>query len=558
MPSVDFRLRNRRSRNFNFCLFHFSFCTLLTLFLVLSSMPSAIPAEPVDLEEQAQKIASELRCPVCQNLSTGDSPSELAQEMRQIILSQLQEGKTPEQIKAYFVSKYGQWVLLAPRPQGFNLVLWILPFVGAGAGVVLVLFTIRHQSKNKRKGALTASSELPLEATPASLAEEKIKLSTELEELDFDFHSGRLSEADHRELRKEVEARAVEVRKKADSLPPSPPPTSQGAIANSPIRTARKAKEIGPTTGKRNWQLVSGALFLLLFGITLGVLLSNSLRPRESTQDTLTGDFLTGTGPGGIATSSGNDLDSFLAQGRSAFERHEWPQAIESFKKALAIDPNHPEAHSYMGFILAQAGHPEGALLAFDRALSSNPEFPAALWGKGMLLYRVKQDFSGARQTLEKLLHIMPTGAERNEVQKTIIELSQLAGQEKKGGSRTESNRESSALVRGIISIDPKLKVQGNGQAVLFIIARSANSSGGPPLAVQRINQPKFPVSYSLGAENVMIPGTPFSGKVSITARLDKDGNPTTREPGNLIGEYKKNPVTVGAEKIDIVLDQVM
>jgi cytochrome c-type biogenesis protein CcmH len=516
-------------------------------------------AQQQDLEEQVQKIASELRCPVCQNLSTGDSPSELAQEMRQMILSQLQEGKTPEEIKAYFVSKYGQWVLLAPTPQGFNLVLWILPFVAAGAGVVLVLFTIRRRAKNKRKHDPTTPSELPFEAalkpTRASLSEEQLKLSAELEELDFDFHSGRLSEADYRELRKEIEARAVEVRKKADSLAPSP---SQAPISAPPIPPARKAREVRPATARKNWQLVSGGLFLLLFGITLGVFLSNSLRPRESTQDTLTGDFLTGTGPGGVAASSKSELDSFLAQGRSAFERHDWPQAIEAFKKTLAIDPNHPEAHTYMGFILTQAGHPDGALLAFDRALSINPDFPAALWGKGMLLYRVKEDFSGARQTLEKLVRIMPTGPERNEVQKTILELSQLAGKEQESGSKTEANRQSSVLVGGVISIDPKLKTQVDGPAVLFIIARSASSSGGPPLAVRRIDQPKFPVSYSLGPENVMIPGTTFSGKVSIVARLDKDGNPTTREPGNLTGEYKKNPVEVGAEKIDIVLDQVM
>jgi cytochrome c-type biogenesis protein CcmH len=532
----------------------------LILAVIFMLFAANAPAQQQDLEEQVQKIASELRCPVCQNLSTGDSPSELAQEMRQMILSQLQEGKTPEEIKAYFVSKYGQWVLLAPTPQGFNLVLWILPFVAAGAGVVLVLFTIRRRAKNKRKHDPTTPSELPFEAalkpTPASLSEEELKLSSELEELDFDFHSGRLSEADYGELRKEIEARAVEVRKKVDSLALSR--SSQAPIHSSPTPPTQKARRVRPATARKNWQLVSGGLFLLLFGITLGVFLSNSLRPRESTQDTLTGDFLTGTGPGGVAASSRSELDSFLAQGRSAFERHDWPQAIESFKKALAIDSNHSEAHSYMGFILAQAGHPDGALLAFDRALTINPEFPAALWGKGMLLYRVKEDFAGARQTLEKLVRIMPTGPERNEVQKTIFELSQLAGKEQKSGSKTEANKQGSVLVRGVISIDPKLKTQVDGQAVLFIIARSASSSGGPPLAVRRIAQPKFPVSYSLGPENVMIPGTTFSGKVNIVARLDKDGNPTTREPGNLIGEYKKNPVEVGAEKIDIVLDQVM
>jgi hypothetical protein len=44
---------------------------------------------------------------------------------------------------------------------------------------------------------------------------------------------------------------------------------------------------------------------------------------------------------------------------------------------------------------------------------------------------------------------------------------------------------------------------------------------------------------------------------VSIAVRLDKDGNAMTREAGDLTGEYKKNPVEVGAKNVDIVLDQL-
>ncbi|MET0643908.1 MAG: hypothetical protein ABWZ17_05990, partial [Candidatus Binatia bacterium] len=96
-----------------------------------------------------------------------------------------------------------------------------------------------------------------------------------------------------------------------------------------------------------------------------------------------------------------------------------------------------------------------------------------------------------------------------------------------------------------------------DSQATLFIIAR-ADAAKGPPLAVKKIDRPVFPLSYSLGPENVMMQGMPFTGRVTITARLDKDGNPTTRQPGDLTGDYQKNPVTVGSKNIDIVLDQVV
>jgi len=55
-----------------------------------------------------------------------------------------------------------------------------------------------------------------------------------------------------------------------------------------------------------------------------------------------------------------------------------------------------------------------------------------------------------------------------------------------------------------------------------------------------------------------MMQGGPFTGKINITVRLDKDGNPTTRGAGDMTGEYKKNPVEVGSKNVDIVIDQLM
>jgi hypothetical protein len=91
----------------------------------------------------------------------------------------------------------------------------------------------------------------------------------------------------------------------------------------------------------------------------------------------------------------------------------------------------------------------------------------------------------------------------------------------------------------------------------LFIIARPATAAGGPPLAVKKIARPTFPVDYTLNQDNVMMQGTPFTGKINLTVRLDKDGNPVTRTPGDLTGEYKKNPVEVGTKNVDVVLDQL-
>jgi tetratricopeptide (TPR) repeat protein len=288
---------------------------------------------------------------------------------------------------------------------------------------------------------------------------------------------------------------------------------------------------------------------LLIFGLSLGVMLTNSLRPRGSAEDSMTGDFLTGTG--------GSETARLLEDGKSAFAKQDWPKAIENFKKVLAADPNQPEAHTYMGFILVQAGHADGALMAFDKALAITPDLAMALWGKGMTLYQGKQDHAAAKPVFQRLLQIMPAGEERAEVEKVLAQISQTDNKPAAPSQATAAATKSSDQISGTITVDSKLKAAIDNRSALFIIARPDGAAGGPPLAVKKIDRPVFPLSYSLGADNVMMQGRPFSGKVSISVRLDKDGNAMTREAGNLMGDYKKNPVEVGSKNVDIVLDQV-
>src|SRR5262245_11206746 len=120
------------------------------LFLCLPGSSRA--AAPVD-ERTVHDIAAQLRCVVCQSLSVADSPSETAHQMRGVIRDRLAAGDTPEQVKAYFVDKYGLWILLSPPRQGFNLLVWVLPFAGLGLGLVVVAIAVRRWSRRPRAGA---------------------------------------------------------------------------------------------------------------------------------------------------------------------------------------------------------------------------------------------------------------------------------------------------------------------------------------------------------------------------------------------------------------------
>jgi len=85
--------------------------------------------------------------------------------------------------------------------------------------------------------------------------------------------------------------------------------------------------------------------------------------------------------------------------------------------------------------------------------------------------------------------------------------------------------------------------------AVIFIAARPV--SGGPPMAVKKISDPRFPLSFSLGQENAMMGGA-FTGDVDLTVRASQTGDPMSRTPGDLFGTLKTK---VGAAKIKVKLD---
>lgn len=89
---------------------------------------------------RAERMAKELRCPVCQGLSVGDSPSSTARAMVADIRSRIEAGDSDAEIRQAFVNRYGEWILLRPRQSGLGALVWILPIaalVVAIGGLVL-------------------------------------------------------------------------------------------------------------------------------------------------------------------------------------------------------------------------------------------------------------------------------------------------------------------------------------------------------------------------------------------------------------------------------------
>ncbi len=101
--------------------------------------PQGTPLTGPQLERRTMEISSELRCPVCQGLAIGDSPSIMAANMKAQVRELLERGYTEAQILSYFEKSYGQFVLLKPKFQGVNALVWILPILALAGGFLLVV-----------------------------------------------------------------------------------------------------------------------------------------------------------------------------------------------------------------------------------------------------------------------------------------------------------------------------------------------------------------------------------------------------------------------------------
>jgi cytochrome c-type biogenesis protein CcmH len=109
--------------------------------------------------------------------------------------------------------------------------------------------------------------------------------------------------------------------------------------------------------------------------------------------------------------------------------------------------------------------------------------------------------------------------------------------------------------LRGTIRLAEPLAGRVPAGAVLFLIARAGDA--GPPTAVRRIEDPEFPLEFTIGPDDRMIGTLPFTGPFRMTARVDADRNAMTRNPGDLQGEAEGTHAP-GARDIEIVIDEVL
>jgi cytochrome c-type biogenesis protein CcmH len=131
----------------------------------MAVQPDEVLADPV-LEERARDISAGLRCVVCRNESIDQSNAEIARDLRLLVRERLVAGDSDDDVMAYVVARYGEYVLMRPTMTGGNILLWLAPLalILAGGALSLVYIRRRAVAPAPAEAALSPEEEARLQA----------------------------------------------------------------------------------------------------------------------------------------------------------------------------------------------------------------------------------------------------------------------------------------------------------------------------------------------------------------------------------------------------------
>jgi cytochrome c-type biogenesis protein CcmH len=142
--------------------------------------------QPTPSDDEVNAIARQLYCPVCENTPLDVCPTQACHDWRELIRQMLLEGKTPEEIKQYFVDYYGARVLSEPPRTGINWLIYIVPPATFLAGISVLCLAFRNW-KRVAKGSVTSPMSSQ-EGSPLRSGRKSVRESTEKEDDEYITH----------------------------------------------------------------------------------------------------------------------------------------------------------------------------------------------------------------------------------------------------------------------------------------------------------------------------------------------------------------------------------
>lgn len=107
------------------------------------------------MQERVMKLSEELRCLVCQGQSLADSHSDFAIDMRNKIMSLMQQGMSDAEVKDFLVERYGDFILYSPPFSGITTLVWLGPLVLFVLGAGVLIFNLKRRRKTVTEATLS-------------------------------------------------------------------------------------------------------------------------------------------------------------------------------------------------------------------------------------------------------------------------------------------------------------------------------------------------------------------------------------------------------------------
>jgi tetratricopeptide (TPR) repeat protein len=259
------------------------------------------------------------------------------------------------------------------------------------------------------------------------LEEEKAALYRALRELDFDHDAGHLSDPDYQGLRERYESRAGALITELDALGSVVRESPDMAPALPRPRTTQEARA---SWTRHPATFAAGAVALLVFGVIIGVNAGRFTERDESftppgARLPVPGPPPSPVGPPNVRLEPGQPippemLAGMLQAARQSLFEGRYSEAIAAYQAVLKRDERNVDAMTHLGLIVAVGGHADSALETFDRALEIDPQYAPAYLYRGQVLYEQKQDYPGAVAAWERFMALVPKGEDRDRVAELV------------------------------------------------------------------------------------------------------------------------------------------
>lgn len=95
-------------------------------------------------QDRVTNLARTIKCPTCSGESAAESNAPSSQEVRRDIAQRIEQGQTDDEIRAFYVSRYGEGILLTPASTGVASLVWIVPVVAFVVAITALILIFRR------------------------------------------------------------------------------------------------------------------------------------------------------------------------------------------------------------------------------------------------------------------------------------------------------------------------------------------------------------------------------------------------------------------------------